>query len=67
MLVLCCGLLQEVANAHARQSVSSEWRYCKLWSDAVHTHVQSEQKFIVYSVIIFYKAACLKFREKTYR
>jgi hypothetical protein len=49
---LCHGLLREVA--YAGQSVSTEWSYCKLWSDAVHTRVQSEQEFIEYSVIIFF-------------
>jgi hypothetical protein len=50
---MCHGLLQEVA--YLRQSVSTEWSYCKLWSDAVHTRVQFEEKFIEYSQIIFYK------------
>jgi hypothetical protein len=35
--------------------VSTEWSYCKLWSDIVHTRVQSKPKLTEYSVIIFYK------------
>jgi leucyl aminopeptidase (aminopeptidase T) len=50
---MCHGLLWEVA--YVPQSVSTEWSYCKLWSHAVHTRVQPEQKFIEYSEIIFYK------------
>jgi hypothetical protein len=50
---VCHGLLRDVA--YARQSVSTEWSYHKLCSDTVHTRVQSEQKFIVYIVTMFYK------------
>jgi hypothetical protein len=57
---VCRGLLWEVA--YASQSVNTEWTYHKLWSDAVCTCIQSEQKFIVYSVI---KSTCLKFQDKT--
>jgi hypothetical protein len=53
---LCVVDCFEKRHTHAHQSVSTEWserRYHKLWSDAVHTRVQSEQKFIVYIVTIF--------------
>jgi hypothetical protein len=53
---LCVVDCFEKWHTRARQSVSSEWSewsYHKLWSDAVHTRVQSERKFIVYSVTIF--------------
>jgi hypothetical protein len=55
---LCVVDCFEKRHTHMRQSVSTEWSersYHKLWSDAVHTRVQSEQKFIVYSVTIFLK------------
>jgi hypothetical protein len=54
-------------HTRACQSVSTEWSeksYHKLWSDAVHTRIQSEQKFIVYTVLFYKKSACLKFQKK---
>jgi hypothetical protein len=42
-------------------------KLCKLRSDAIHTCVQTEQKFIVYSVTLLYKINMLQVSRKKLR